>query len=47
MMMNGIDLFKELEFEVFEGIDIIFIVNYEDLKDVYFYIVVVLMFVSE
>ncbi len=47
MMMNGIDPSKELEPEAFEGTDIIFTANYEDLKDAHFHIVAVPTPVSE
>lgn len=47
MMKNGIDPSKELEPEAFEGTDILFTANYEDLKDAHFHIVAVPTPVSE
>lgn len=47
MMKNGVDPSKELEAEAFEGTDILFTANYEDLKDAHFHIVAVPTPVSE
>lgn len=47
MMKNGIDPSKELEPVAFEGTDIVFTANYEDLKDAHFHIVAVPTPVSE
>lgn len=47
MMKNGIDPSKELEPEAFQGTDIVFTANYEDLKDAHFHIVAVPTPVSE
>lgn len=47
MMKSGIDPSKELEPEAFEGTDIVFTANYEDLKDAHFHIVAVPTPVSE
>lgn len=47
MMKKGIDPSKELEPSAFEGTDIVFTANYEDLKDAHFHIVAVPTPVSE
>ncbi|MBX2874530.1 MAG: nucleotide sugar dehydrogenase, partial [Saprospiraceae bacterium] len=47
LMKKGIDPSKELEPEAFEGTDILFTANYEDLKDAHFHIVAVPTPVSE
>ena len=47
MMKNEVDPSKELEAEAFEGTDIVFTANYEDLKDAHFHIVAVPTPVSE
>ena len=41
MMKNGIDPSKELDSEAFEGKDILFTANAEDLKDAHFHVVAV------
>lgn len=47
MMKRGIDPSKELEPEAFEGADITFTANYQDLKEAHFHIVAVPTPVSE
>ena len=47
MMKNEVDPSKELEAEAFEGTDIVFTANYEDLKDAHFHIIAVPTPVSE